>query len=92
MMKTMVGQAVPLQPMDDPMLEQVDTPKGGCDLMESLCWSRLLAGPLERSPYWSRFAGRTLDPGGNPHTSNLFLKDCTSWEAPVLEQFMNFSL
>ncbi|PKU34080.1 mitochondrial fission process protein 1 [Limosa lapponica baueri] len=35
----MVKQAVPLQPM-----EQVDTYKGGCDPMETPCWSRLLAG------------------------------------------------
>jgi len=25
----------------------VDAPKGGCDSMESLCWSRLLAGPVD---------------------------------------------
>ncbi|KAK4817679.1 hypothetical protein QYF61_024908 [Mycteria americana] len=58
MVKTMVRQAVPLQPMEvnggadlhlqpveDPVLEQVDAPKGGCDPMESPRWSRLLAGP-----------------------------------------------
>ncbi|GAB0187378.1 hypothetical protein GRJ2_001203100 [Grus japonensis] len=57
--KTMVRQAVPLQPMEDdggadinlqpvedPTLEQVDTPEGGWDPMGSLCWSRLLAGPV----------------------------------------------
>ncbi|GAB0208605.1 hypothetical protein GRJ2_003326200 [Grus japonensis] len=60
MVKTMVKQAVPLQPMEDdgradihlqpmedPTLEQVDAPKGGCDPMGSLCWSRLLAGPVD---------------------------------------------
>ncbi|OPJ89134.1 hypothetical protein AV530_016360 [Patagioenas fasciata monilis] len=59
MVKTMGRQAVPLQPMEvqsgadihlqpieDPMPEQMDAPKGGCDPMESLCWSRLLAGPV----------------------------------------------
>ncbi|GAB0187535.1 AN1-type zinc finger protein 5-like [Grus japonensis] len=59
MVKTMVRQAVPLQlmeddggadihlqPMKDPMLEQVDASKGGCDPMGSPCWSRLLAGPV----------------------------------------------
>ncbi|GAB0180577.1 AN1-type zinc finger protein 5-like [Grus japonensis] len=57
--KTMARQAVPLQPMDidggadihlqpleDPTLEQVDVPKGGCDSMGSPHWSRLLAGPV----------------------------------------------
>ena len=58
--KTMVRQAVPLQPMEvhggadihlqpmeDPTPEQVDAPKGGCDPVGSPCWSRLLAGPVE---------------------------------------------
>ncbi|GAB0181351.1 hypothetical protein GRJ2_000600400 [Grus japonensis] len=57
--KTMVRQAVPLQPMEvhggadihlqpmeDPMLEQVETPEGGCDPVGSPRWSRLLAGPV----------------------------------------------
>ncbi|GAB0190230.1 AN1-type zinc finger protein 5-like [Grus japonensis] len=55
----MVRQAVPLQPMEadggadvhlqpveDPMLEQVDVPKGHSDPVESLHWNRLLAGPV----------------------------------------------
>ncbi|GAB0186829.1 AN1-type zinc finger protein 5-like [Grus japonensis] len=61
MEKTMVRQAVPLQPMDndggadihlqpmeDPMLEQVDAPEGGCDPVGGTpCWSKLLAGPVD---------------------------------------------
>ena len=59
MEKTLVRQAVPLQPMEvhggaeihlqpveDLTPEQVDVPKGGCGPVESLCWSRLLAGLL----------------------------------------------
>ncbi|GAB0179218.1 EH domain-containing protein 4 [Grus japonensis] len=59
MEKTMVRQAVALQPMEDDgeqrfhlqpvessMLEEVDAPKGRCDPVGSLCWSRLLAGPV----------------------------------------------
>ena len=55
--KAMVRQAVPLQPMEDaggtdihlqpmedPMPEQVDAPRGGCDPVGSPHWSRLLAG------------------------------------------------
>ncbi|GAB0183389.1 AN1-type zinc finger protein 5-like [Grus japonensis] len=59
MVKTMVRQAVPLQPMEDdggadinlqpvedPMVEQVEAPEGGCDPVGSPHWSRLLAGPV----------------------------------------------
>ncbi|GAB0190877.1 AN1-type zinc finger protein 5-like [Grus japonensis] len=55
----MVRQAVPLQPMEvnggadihlqpveDPTLEQVDAPEGGCDPVGSLRQIRLLAGPV----------------------------------------------
>ncbi|GAB0187181.1 AN1-type zinc finger protein 5-like [Grus japonensis] len=59
MVKTMVRQAVPLQPMEvhggadihlqpleDPTLEQVEAPEGGCGPVGSPRWSRLLAGPV----------------------------------------------
>ncbi|GAB0187665.1 AN1-type zinc finger protein 5-like [Grus japonensis] len=59
MAKTMVRQAVPLQPMEDdgeqrfhlqpvedPTAEQVETPEGGCDPMGSPPWRKLLAGPV----------------------------------------------
>jgi len=75
--QTMVRQAVPLQPMEvhggadphlqpreDPMLEQEDASKGGCDPVGS--------------PHWSRFAGRAYDPMGDPRWSSLFLKDFTN--------------
>ncbi|GAB0203872.1 zinc finger and BTB domain-containing protein 5 [Grus japonensis] len=66
-------------------------PKGGCDPVGSPCWSRLLAGPVacgERSPRWSRFAGRTCDPVGDPRWSSLFLKGCTPWKGPTLKQLV----
>jgi len=31
----------------------------------------------ERSPLWSRFAGRTCDPMWDPRQSSLCLKDCS---------------
>jgi len=31
----------------------------------------------ERIPCWSRFAGRTADPMGDPHWMSFFLKDYT---------------
>jgi len=75
------GAGIHLQPMEDPMLEQVSAPKGGCDPVGSLCWSRLLSGPVdpwrEWGPYRSRFAGRTSYPVGDPCWSSLFLKDYT---------------
>ncbi|GAB0177871.1 hypothetical protein GRJ2_000252400 [Grus japonensis] len=59
MEKTMVRQAVPLQPMEvdgeqrfhlQPMEnstpEHMETPNGGCDPVGSPHWSRLLAGPV----------------------------------------------
>ena len=76
----------------DPMLEQVDVPKGRCDPMGSLRCSRLLAGLVdpwrERSPRQSRFAGRACDPTGDPCWSTLLLKDCTPWKGPMLGQFV----
>ncbi|XP_027593244.2 DENN domain-containing protein 2B isoform X1 [Pipra filicauda] len=42
----------------------------------------------ERSPLWSRFAVRTWDLGGNARWSRLFLKNCTLWKGPTLEQLM----
>ncbi|GAB0188104.1 EH domain-containing protein 4 [Grus japonensis] len=36
-----------LQPMEDPMLEQVEAPEGGCDRVGHPCWSKLLAGPVD---------------------------------------------
>jgi len=62
----MVRQAVPLepmevhggadlhlQPMEDTTLEQIDAPEGGCDPVETPCWSRLLArvmAPWRKEP------------------------------------------
>ncbi|GAB0190249.1 hypothetical protein GRJ2_001490200 [Grus japonensis] len=58
--KTMERQAVPLQPMEDdggadihlqpmedPTLEQVDAPEGGCGPVGSPRWSKLLVGPVD---------------------------------------------
>ncbi|GAB0189361.1 zinc finger and BTB domain-containing protein 5 [Grus japonensis] len=68
------GADIHLQPIEDPMLEQVEAPEGGRDPVES--------------PRWSGFAGRTCDPEGDPRWSSLILKDCTPWKGPTLEQFV----
>jgi len=96
MMKTMVRQVVPLQPMKvhggaDIHLQPVEATHagaGGC-LQEAVTpWGlRAGAGCLqdlrtcgERSPCRSRFSGRVCDPMGDSRWSCLFLKDCTLWE------------
>ncbi|GAB0205389.1 AN1-type zinc finger protein 5-like [Grus japonensis] len=40
------GADIHLQPMEDPMLEQVEAPEGGCGPVGSPHWSKLLAGPV----------------------------------------------
>ncbi|GAB0208729.1 zinc finger and BTB domain-containing protein 5 [Grus japonensis] len=96
----MVRQAVPLQPMEDdggadihlqpvedPTLEQVDAPEGGKAHAGAGSWQDLWTCG-ERSPHWSRFGGRTCDLVGDPRWSSLFLKVCTLWKRPTLEQFV----
>ena len=82
MVKTMVRQAVPLQPMEvyggadihlqpveDPMLEQVDVPEGSCDPMESPCWSR--------------FPSAAVAPGRGAHAgAGLLAGPVAPWEGP----------
>jgi len=87
-MKTMVKQAVPLQPMEvrsgaDLHLQPVERtpsqsrwmPEGGSDPVGS--------------PHRSKFAGRACEPMGDTCWSSLFLKDCTPWKGPTLGQFYN---
>ncbi|GAB0208933.1 mitochondrial enolase superfamily member 1 [Grus japonensis] len=42
------GEDIHLQPMEDPTLERVEAPEGGCDPMGSPCWSKFLAGPVDQ--------------------------------------------
>ncbi|TRZ09504.1 hypothetical protein HGM15179_017600 [Zosterops borbonicus] len=64
-------------------------PEGGCDPVESLCWSRVLTAPVD---IWrGAHAGAGLLAGlvklqGSHVGSSLFLKDCTLWKGPALEQ------
>ncbi|GAB0210393.1 zinc finger and BTB domain-containing protein 5 [Grus japonensis] len=77
--------------MEDPKPEQVETPEGGCGPWEAHAgassWQDLWPRG-ERNPRQSRFAGRTCDPMGDPRWSSLFLKVCTPWEGPTLEQLV----
>ena len=59
--------------------------------MGSPSWSRLLAGPVDpwrEEPTLEQVYWQDCDPMRDPCWSSLFLKDCTLWEGPMLEQFM----
>jgi len=72
--KSMVEQKSTLQPMEDPMLQQVDILWRKLQPVESPHWRRLLAGPVTK---WQI------------HTvTNPFLKDCSPWKGHMLEQLM----
>ncbi|KAJ7408375.1 hypothetical protein BTVI_59750 [Pitangus sulphuratus] len=45
-MEVYAGTEGHLQSVENTTLEQVDGPEGVCDPMASLCWSRLLEGPI----------------------------------------------
>jgi len=88
----MVRQAVPLQPMEahrgaETHLQPGEgpTPEQGDAwrrlTLEQVCWQDLWTH-AERSPRWSRFAGRTCDPMGDLRWSSLFLRDCILWKGP----------
>ncbi|TRZ13652.1 hypothetical protein HGM15179_013468 [Zosterops borbonicus] len=57
--------------------------------MEALGGAEIYLKPVEETHYG---AGRCLkegcEPVGSPCWSRLFLKDCTPWKGPMLEQFM----
>ena len=73
------------------MPEQVEAPEGGYGPWEAHAgassWQDLWPHG-ERSPGWSRFAGRTCDPVGDPHWSSLLLKVCAPWERLTWEKFV----
>jgi len=95
-MKTMVRQVVPLQSMRSMVaqISTCSPCKGpyaradGCLKEAVTLWGahagagscQDLQASGERSPCWSRFAGRACDPMGDPRCSSLFLKDCTPSE------------
>jgi len=58
--------------------------------VESLHWSRLLAGDVarEEEPMQEQVFWWELQPVESLCWSSLFLKDCTVWKAAMLEQFM----
>jgi len=101
-MKTMVRQVVPLQPMEvhagaDLHLQPMEgtprrsrwMPEGGCDPVGSPVLEQAPArtgGPVERGAHTGAGLLRACDPMGDPCWSSLFLKDCSLWEGPTLVQ------
>lgn len=75
-----ISAEIPLQPMVKTVVRQTMEdyslnrwmPRGGCDPVESLCWSRLV---------------RTCDPAREPCLSSLSLKESTLWKRSMLEQW-----
>ncbi|GAB0205043.1 EH domain-containing protein 4 [Grus japonensis] len=64
-----------LQPMEDPMLEQVDAPERGCDPVGSPRWSKLLAGPVDpwrEEAIPEQVCWQDLRPYGGPHTGMVW--------------------
>ncbi|GAB0208704.1 zinc finger and BTB domain-containing protein 5 [Grus japonensis] len=101
MVKTMVKQAVPiqpmeddggaeipLQPMEDPTPEQVEAPEGGYDLpLEAHAGASSWQDLWREEPMPGLLAG-LVTLWGTPHWSSLLLKVCTLWKGPTLEQFV----
>lgn len=95
--RTVLGQIPTLQPVEDPMPEQVGMSWRKLQYMESCntCKSRLLTGSVthdekhtQEEVLWQELWLR-----GHPWWSSLFLKACTQWKESMLEQFLkNYSL
>jgi len=98
------GAEIPLQSLEKTMMRQpvslqtkeVHAAAGGCPKEAATPWGACAgAGSWqdlwphgERSPHGSRVAGRACDPVGDACWSSLFLEDCTPWEGPTLEKFV----
>lgn len=64
-------------------------PEGGCDLVGSSCWNRVLAGSValwRKKPNLEQVCWQDLLPAGYTCWSSLFLKDSEPWKGPMLEQ------
>ncbi|GAB0178358.1 zinc finger and BTB domain-containing protein 5 [Grus japonensis] len=102
MEKTMVRQAVTqqpmedharvdihLQPVEDPMPEQVACPNRSCSPWRAHAregsWQDLWF--VERSLCWSSLFLKDCTPGKGP-TLEQFLKNCSLWGGPMLEKFV----
>ncbi|GAB0196097.1 hypothetical protein GRJ2_002075000 [Grus japonensis] len=86
------GADIHLQPVEDPTLEQVEAPKESYDPARKPALEQApgrTCSPMERGAH-ARAGVLTglCDPVGDPRWSSLFLKDCTLWKGPTLEQFV----
>lgn len=83
-LRPMVTQAVPLQLMDDPLLEHRNAPTGDCDPMGSLQWAHSWQVLQREKPTLEQLCWHDLW----PQWSSLFLKDCILWKEPTVEEFV----
>ncbi|KAK4811345.1 hypothetical protein QYF61_027574 [Mycteria americana] len=102
--KTMVRQVVPLPPMEDHRGADIHSAAHGGPHAEASGYALKEAAAHEEprqeqtpgrtcGPWRGAHAGAGFLAGpvtllGHPHWSSLFLKDCTRWQGPMLEQFL----
>jgi len=82
------GANVQLQPVEDPMPEQADAPKGSCDCGKPTLEQAPSRTCGERSPHKEPVCWQDFRPHKDPCWSSLFQKNCTLWKGPILEQFV----
>ncbi|GAB0179192.1 hypothetical protein GRJ2_000384500 [Grus japonensis] len=77
--------------MENPTLEQVEAPEGGCGPWEAHAGASSWQGLWtcgERSPRQGRFAGRTCDPVGDPTLEQFAPEGLHPMEETTLERFV----
>lgn len=71
-------------------IHEVREPEGGCGLVGSPSWSRLLAGPVDpctEEPLLEEVCWQDLWPRGGLKLEQ-FAKNCSPWDGFMLEKFM----
>ncbi|OPJ76687.1 hypothetical protein AV530_015336 [Patagioenas fasciata monilis] len=78
------GADIHLQPVEDPIPEQVDAPEGDCDPMRKPTLEQApgrTCDPVEKGAYaGASFLAGLVTPWGTPHGNSPFLKDCNPME------------
>ncbi|GAB0183574.1 zinc finger and BTB domain-containing protein 5 [Grus japonensis] len=93
MMKTMVMQVVPLQPTEDHREADIHTAALGRSHAGAGMYALKEAAAHGEDPTQEQVFWQDTWPMGDPCWSSPFLKDCTPWKGPMLEQFVkNWSL
>ncbi|GAB0209013.1 EH domain-containing protein 4 [Grus japonensis] len=72
--------------MEDPTLEQVEAPEGGCDPMGSPCWSKFLAGPVDPWREEPTPEQKFVRSAPSSYANSLTVIDWKSEEAPAVDE------